>query len=120
MLEGISILVIEDDKEILGLLTVLLEGAGYRVLTSMNGVEALAAFKTQEFAAIILDYKLPDTNANDLIIELEKLNLNTPVIIVSANLEKVRPHSMIKSKIRKPFNVFDFVKTVKQFAKLDT
>lgn len=61
-----SILVIDDQPEILENLELLLGAGGYRVLTASDGVEALATLKSQPVDLILADIAMPRMNGYQL------------------------------------------------------
>lgn len=54
-----KILVVDDDLELLGLISFALRQAGYLVIEAADGIEALAAFAREQPDLIILDVNLP-------------------------------------------------------------
>ncbi|HEY2629287.1 MAG TPA: hybrid sensor histidine kinase/response regulator, partial [Usitatibacter sp.] len=60
-LDGLSVLVVEDENEIRSAMTVLLEGWGCRVVVAPSGAEVDAAIAKSEFEphAILADFRLP-------------------------------------------------------------
>jgi DNA-binding response OmpR family regulator len=57
-----TILVVDDDPEILGMLQLRLEHRGYKVLTASDGKEALAVAKRSRPHLMILDVMMPAKN----------------------------------------------------------
>lgn len=57
-----TVLLVDDDLDILEALDMVLEGAGYRVLTAHNGCEALRLLRagSQRPFVIVLDLMMPD------------------------------------------------------------
>jgi DNA-binding NtrC family response regulator len=57
-----TILAVDDDREILGLLDTVLQGAGYRVLLAEGGWEAIRAYETNAgpIHLLLTDVMLPD------------------------------------------------------------
>ena len=53
------VLVVEDDAEMRGLLVAILTGAGFRVLTAENGLEALEQLRRQRPCVVVLDLAMP-------------------------------------------------------------
>ena len=58
-MESKTVLVADADKQILDLLDYNLEQAGFDVVTSTNGVEAMAAVASHFPSLILLDRQLP-------------------------------------------------------------
>jgi CheY-like chemotaxis protein len=54
-----SVLVVDDDPEIVAMLSARLEGRGYKVLTANDGLEAIALAKRSRPALIVLDVMMP-------------------------------------------------------------
>ncbi len=70
-----SIMIVDDDKDILGTLTELLKLRGYSVDTAETGREALEKSETRMFNLALLDIKLPDMEGTEL---LGKLHEKSP------------------------------------------
>jgi CheY-like chemotaxis protein len=56
---GRLVLVVDDEADLLEIVSDRLEGEGYRVLTARDGVEALDVVRAARPACIILDLKMP-------------------------------------------------------------
>jgi two-component system, OmpR family, phosphate regulon response regulator PhoB len=86
-----KILVVEDDSDILKLLEYNIGGAGFEVLTSQDGHEALVLAKRQLPALVVLDLMLPGIDGLEICKELKR-NPETagiPVIMLTARGEEV-------------------------------
>lgn len=81
------ILVIEDDADARENLTDLLELDGFEVDCAATAREALANPKLKQYAAIVLDRRLPDAVAEDLLPDLRSLAPDVGVIVVTAFAE---------------------------------
>lgn len=57
-----TLLVVDDDPEIAGMLSTRLESRGYKVLTASDGKEALAEARRHRPALIVLDVMMPGKN----------------------------------------------------------
>ncbi|MEZ5934819.1 MAG: response regulator [Alphaproteobacteria bacterium] len=81
-----TIIVIEDDPDLLQLLVEELEDAGHRVLAAGNGVEGLAAIKAGNPDVIISDVCMPVMDGYQLRQRLESCPRfrSTPFFFVSA------------------------------------
>ena len=79
------ILVIEDDSDINDLLKRILTGAGYDVLQSYSGTEALLLLKTATPDLILSDLMLPGMSGEQVLAKLRgEPGSDIPVIILSA------------------------------------
>ena len=82
------ILLVEDDESMGFLLQDSLENYGYQVTHKTNGVEALTAFKRQPFKICLLDVMMPQMDGFTLAEEIRKLDLNVPIIFLTAKAMK--------------------------------
>ena len=69
------ILIVDDDRDILESLRILLKAKGYEIETAETGKEALDKFATASFDLALLDVKLPDMEGPEL---LARIRSNTP------------------------------------------
>lgn len=81
-----SILVVEDSITSRTLLKNILESAGYRVKTSVDGVDALTALQSETFDLVVSDIEMPRMNGFDLVAKIrsDKKIADLPVILVTA------------------------------------
>ena len=61
-----SILLVEDNSDLLENLSLTLEGAGYQTLTAGNGLEALAVLHAQPVDLILSDINMPNIEGYQL------------------------------------------------------
>lgn len=81
------VLVIEDDKYIMSLVTMLLKDEGYRVIEAAAGKEAISLFYANNPDIILLDLGLPDIDGMDVIRNIREKS-NAPIIVISAREEE--------------------------------
>lgn len=113
---AIPILVVDDDEPTQKLVEALLHRHGYTTVLASNGGQAIEVLRTKKFAGIVLDLMMPNVGGIDVIEFLEAESMRVPVIVCTAapptrtiNLDPVH----VKAVIRKPFDIDDFVATVK-------
>ncbi|WMM23299.1 response regulator transcription factor [Tissierella sp. MB52-C2] len=78
-----NILIIEDDKEINGLLCKTLQNNGYGIVSALTGIEGLEHLKKERFDMVLLDLMLPYKSGDTILHELRKFT-DIPVIVISA------------------------------------
>lgn len=78
-----TILVVEDDKEISGLVKAHLEQENFTVLTAFDGEEAVRYFNDNEVDLILLDLMLPKLNGIEFLKQIREYSF-VPVLIISA------------------------------------
>jgi DNA-binding NtrC family response regulator len=82
--ESHKILVVDDDLEMCRLLSDVLSGEGFKVLTTGDSLEASKTLKKEDFDVIITDLKMKGLKGLDLLEEADKVAPTTPVIIITA------------------------------------
>ena len=80
-----KILVVDDDANLLELVKMRLESAGYDVAATLEGKEAIAAVRTQSFDLCLLDLMLSDRDGVALMEEVHGVNPDLPAIILTAH-----------------------------------
>ena len=103
-----TILVVEDDQDIVDLLAEGLEPAGYRVHHAPGAAAALAALERVMPDVILLDLSLPDGDGLVLCGDL-KARSTAPVVVCSASADRRDPVLSLRlgadDFVAKPFNV---------------
>ena len=79
-----NILLIEDDTALNKAISVYFKKEKFHVLSCFSGQEALDTFSQNNSDLIILDINLPDLSGFDLIEQIKIMNLNIPILILSA------------------------------------
>jgi CheY-like chemotaxis protein len=76
------------DDELIGLRVrkVLLERAGYRVLTALDGTSGLRLFESEPIEAVILDYSMPGMHGGEVATRMRQLKPDVPILLLSAYL----------------------------------
>lgn len=83
-MKGINILIVEDEKKIADSLQQGLSEFGAYTVTSSDGNDALQLFREQIFHVVLLDVNLPGMNGTDLCRAIRAINLEVPVIMLTA------------------------------------
>ncbi|BCW05256.1 response regulator [Arthrobacter sp. NtRootA1] len=87
-----TVLVVDDEPQLLRALQVNLRAEGYTVLTALDGTTALQHASGSHPDLIVLDLGLPDINGVDVITAIRRSS-STPIIVLSArqgSVDKVR------------------------------
>ncbi|MBT2534360.1 response regulator [Arthrobacter sp. ISL-48] len=87
-----TVLVVDDEPQLLRALQVNLHAEGYQVLTALDGTSALQYAASNHPDVIVLDLGLPDINGVDVITKIRRSS-STPIIVLSArhgSADKVR------------------------------
>ncbi|MCP4426246.1 MAG: response regulator transcription factor [Chloroflexi bacterium] len=114
-----TILVVDDDPQIVRLLGQYLQEAGYRVLTAVNGEEALRLLYAEKPAMLILDLGLPDRDGWDVtrIIRGDSRVATIPIIMLTARIDDADKIIGLElgadDYIPKPFNAREVVARIR-------
>lgn len=102
-----TVLIVEDDRDIVELLSLYLTGSGYDVVTAGNGEDALEQLRQHPADIALVDIMMPRMNGYDFIKALRATD-NIPVIIISARTQAadkiVGLDAGADGFIAKPFN----------------
>ena len=80
-----NILVVDDDKDILKLINMRLNAAGYNTVTANNGAEAMFAITLQRPDLVISDLRMPGMDGMALLDAILQAHPSLPVIMLTAH-----------------------------------
>ena len=80
-----TILLVDDEDDLLSLWTLRLESAGYKVITAKSGEEAMAAFTASAPQLVITDLRMGKMDGLALYEAIRKVNTSIPVLIITAH-----------------------------------
>ena len=116
MTEEKTVLIVEDEKNIVDILRFNLERKGYRTLEAYDGEEGLRKARTEKPDLILLDIMLPKMIGFDVCEALRKDGDNVPILLLTAREEeddKVRGLEIgADDYITKPFSMREVVARV--------
>jgi len=81
------ILIVDDEPQLVRVLTSYLEQSGFRVLTAFRGDEALQIFHAQHPDLVVLDLSLPGMDGLDVAREIRRQG-QTPILMLTARVEE--------------------------------
>ena len=80
-----TILIVDDEKNYLLVLSAVLEDEGYEVLTAPDGPEALEIHKSSDLDLIVTDMKMPGMDGIELLEQVKARDPELPVIMMTAH-----------------------------------
>ncbi len=85
-----KVLVVDDELSFLFVLRMMLRKNNYVVIEAINGKEACDILRTEKVDLIISDIKMPIMDGLEFLHEFQKMNIEVPIIIMSAspNIER--------------------------------
>jgi len=104
-----NILIIDDEKSLLDLLSVVLKKEGYRVKTSLAPAKIFDLLEKEQFDLLICDIKLPQVSGMDILKYVRENKPEIPVIMITAYGSLKQAVEALKAGavdyILKPFDV---------------
>ncbi|THF62665.1 sigma 54-interacting transcriptional regulator [Pseudothauera rhizosphaerae] len=82
---GAHLLVVDDDRDLLRLLSMRLRAGGYRVSTAESAEVAVALLAVERFALVVSDVRLPGRDGLALFEDIRRGNPTLPVILLTAH-----------------------------------
>lgn len=114
-----TVLIVDDDPEIIRLLSKILSNDGYKVIDAQNGRKALEKVEKGGIDLVVLDLVMPEMGGIETLKEIGNVTPKLSVIVLTGHgdLETVREAMTLGAYeyITKPFDA-DFVRAVVQRA----
>ncbi len=114
-----SILVVEDDPDLLALEEMILTDAGYPVRTASDGRAALARVADEMPALVLLDMRMPGMNGWDFAREFRARHGRAAPIVVVTAAENARARAEeigAEGWLAKPFEIGDVLRAAERWA----
>jgi signal transduction histidine kinase len=93
---GITVLVVDDQPEVLTSVQLLLEREGHRVLLAESGAEALRLFRAEHVDLLLVDYFMPRMTGEQLVAEIRKLDHEVQIILQTGYSGEKPPRDMLR------------------------
>lgn len=114
--ENSSVLIVDDDKDIVNAIDKLLSREGYRMYKAYDGLEAIDVLMKNEIHLILIDIMMPRLDGLSAMMKI-RTTKNIPIIVLSAKSEdsdKILGLSMgADDYITKPYNPMELAARVK-------
>jgi len=114
-----TIVLIEDDDCIRETFSDVLDSEGYKERSFANGREALDALRGEVAPdLILLDWMMPVMNGEQFLREQDELKAvpaTTPIVVVTAQQDRVLELPGIRACVRKPITLVQLLDTVKEY-----
>ncbi len=111
-----TILVVDDEARLVSVVRGYLQDEGFKVVTAVNGREALFVSREEHPDLIILDLMMPEMNGWEFM-RLHRAENNTPIIMLTARVEDVDMVAGLEmgadDYITKPFSPRELVARVR-------
>lgn len=111
-----SVLVVDDDKDIVRFIELSLINEGYKILKAYNGVDAINLMNGNDICLVILDIMMPEIDGIEVCRRIREKS-NIPIILLSAkdsDIDKVVGLSVgADDYVVKPFSAIELIARVK-------
>lgn len=111
-----TVLVVDDDKEIVEAISIYLSGEGFNIIKAYDGAEAINALKENVVHLVLMDIMMPNMNGIEATLKIRETN-SVPIIFLSAKSEdtdKILGLNLgADDYITKPFNPLELIARVK-------
>ncbi|GGI44527.1 DNA-binding response regulator [Paenibacillus marchantiophytorum] len=111
-----TILLVDDEKEIIDMLAIYLKNEGYQLLRASDGMEALQVLQKEEVDLIVLDIMMPKMDGIEACFKIREQK-NMPIIMLSAksqDMDKIWGLSSgADDYMSKPFNPLELIARIK-------
>jgi len=112
----ISILVVDDEKEIADLVEIYLVSDGYRVFKALNAEEGFKILDSEDIQLVLLDIMMPGMDGLEMCAKIRETK-NIPIIMLSAksgDIDKIKGLGTgADDYVTKPFNPLELTARVK-------
>lgn len=76
------ILCVDDNEQDLSVLKFMLATNGYKVLSAINGQEAIGIFAENLVDLVLADFSMPQMNGDQLVMKLKQIAAHVPMILL--------------------------------------
>jgi two-component system response regulator MtrA len=103
------VLVVDDDAAIRELLTEFLEQQDFEVQIAPDGSSGLAAFGTERFDLLLVDFQMPGMTGVEMAAEVRRRNPTIPIALITGSKDALVAGAVAQAGINqtftKPFNL---------------
>ena len=111
------IFLVEDDPDIIQLLSLHFAEPGYQMTTCVNGAKAVEDASLHTYDLILLDIMLPDLDGIEICKQLRQKKILTPIIMLTSRAEEIDKVLALElgadDYVTKPFSIRELMARVK-------
>ena len=111
-----TILIVDDEKDIVNALDIYLKSEGYNTIPTYNGIEAVDKVSSEEIHLVIMDIMMPQMDGITAMVKIREIS-NIPVILLTAkgeDTDKILGLNVgADDYVTKPFNPIELMARVK-------
>jgi len=119
-LNGKTILLVDDDIDVLEPIQYLLIEEGHNVITASNGSEAIIEYKENKPDIIFMDIKMPVLNGYEAFKKINELDKDAKIVFTSGYAIEDEEFQSAKKLglcdlLQKPFEIDSMIKMIKKY-----
>jgi len=118
-----TVLVVEDDTDLVGIYKEILELHDFDVQTALNGAEGVEKFKQSKPSLVIMDGDMPVLNGYEAFKQIKEIDKNANVVIVTG-FSELEPKSQevielgLIKVISKPLGVDELLNLARKYTEI--
>lgn len=112
-----TILLVDDDVDVLETTQYLLLRQNYNVITAKDGEEAILKYKTTKPDIVFMDIKMPKLNGYEAFFKIKKFDTHAKIVFISAyaldneQIQNAKKNNLV-GIVDKPFDLKDLIKFI--------
>ena len=120
MIDQTSVLLVDDNQDLLSTLSLILKRSGFNVDTAENGCSAVDKFRMRHFDVALMDIIMPQMNGVEAFKQIKEIDPETKVILMTAYYEEELINTAliegVHSAIYKPIDIAHVMDVIKEVA----
>ncbi len=120
MNDKLTILVVDDNQDLLETFAMILKRRGYDVQTACDGLDAVDKFKEQNFDVTLMDIVMPEMNGVDAFKQIKEIQPEASIILMTASsdaeLVQNAKDEGIQPIIQKPIRIDQLIQLINEAA----
>ncbi len=109
-------LIVDDDKNIIKILSLFLGNHGIDIISAENGSQAIEILLSNEVNFILTDLNMPGINGMELVQFIQSNLPDLPVFLMSGDIggldEKTKEFECVRNVFEKPFNLPSLMQSI--------
>jgi len=115
---GRSVLIVDDQADLVHVVRTILEGRGYAVDTALNGRDGVAAAEASRYSVILTDLGMPDISGWDVAGRVRQVHPDVPIVLMTGWAADIPPDRLreheIQALLPKPFRSDQLLAVINQ------
>ena len=113
----VRVLVVDDEKIVLDLLSAIFSRLGFQVIEANDGYEAMSILEQNALNLVVTDHQMPGMDGLSLAAEIKTRYSGVPVVLTSGNLEEemmnLEGYYHVDAFLQKPIKMDDILFTIR-------